>query len=158
MAVHIFGAVSLLTTCIIALCKTGDDFDHLYPKIASLVKTNIYVDNYFDSTETEKEAIVRRKDITTLLKYHSMGLVLPLSPLHFQRSGFVEIPRPGSELLPTERILGHLWDCQTDSFIFKTTTKAIVKTKREVLQRISSIHDPLGFLALVVMTERSKHI
>lgn len=47
-----------------------------------------------------------------------------------------------------------LKDCHTDSFIFKTGTKSHVKTKREVLQQISSIYDPLSFLAPIVMVSK----
>jgi hypothetical protein len=53
MTVHIFGAVSSPTTCIFALRRAAKDFGHLYPNVANKVLSNIYVDNYFDCTETE---------------------------------------------------------------------------------------------------------
>jgi hypothetical protein len=56
--------------------------------------------------------------------------------------------------LPIERTLGILWDCQHDAFIFNSITRKDVKSKRQVLQEISSIFDPLGFLVPVVMVAK----
>ena len=56
--------------------------------------------------------------------------------------------------LPIERTLGILWDCQHDAFIFNSTTRKDVKSKRQVLQEIASIFDPLGFLVPVMMVSK----
>ena len=59
-----------------------------------------------------------------------------------------------ADKLPIERTLGLLWDCQIDSFTFKSSIKTQVKTKRQVLQEVASVFDPLGFLAPIVMTAK----
>jgi hypothetical protein len=38
-----------------------------------------------------------------------------------------------ADRLPIERTLGLLWDCENDSFTFKTSTRAEIRTEREVL-------------------------
>jgi hypothetical protein len=159
MTVHIFGAVSSPTTCIFALRRTAEDFGHLYPNVANKVLSNIYVDNYLDCTETEEEAITLRQDVSALLKLGGFNMVQWLSS---SRSVLATVDKNDlsrsldvdADRLPIERTLGMLWDCQADIFIFKTSTRTDIKTKREVLQEISSIYDPMGFLSPVIMVAK----
>ena len=124
-----------------------------------MIINNVYVDNYLDCTETEEEAISRRQDISALLKFGGFNMVQWLSS---SRSVLATVDKGDlsrsldldADRLPIERTLGMLWDCQTDTFIFKTSTRTDIKTKREVLQEISSIYDPMGFLVPVVMVAK----
>ncbi len=49
--------------------------------------------------------------------------------------------------LPVERALGLQWCVQSDTFNFKTVCKARMPTRRGILSVISSVYDPLGYLA-----------
>ena len=49
--------------------------------------------------------------------------------------------------IPIERALGILWKPETDTFHIKYTLKSVLTTKRGILSLISSIFDPLGFIA-----------
>ena len=55
------------------------------------------------------------------------------------------------ERLPVERTLGLRWDMQKDTFIFDTTLKSKPNTHRGMLSLASSIYDPLGFLAPIIL-------
>ncbi|XP_045023214.1 uncharacterized protein LOC123467324 [Daphnia magna] len=159
MTVHTFGAVSSPTTCIFALRRTAEDFGHFYPNVVNKVLSNIYVDNYLDCTETEEEAITLRQEVSALLKLGGFNMVQWLSS---SRSVLATVDKNDlsrsldldADRLPIERTLGMLWDCQADIFIFKTSTRTAIKTKREVLQEISSIYDPMGFLSPVIMVAK----
>lgn len=159
MKVHVFGAVSSPTSCIYALRKTVEDFGNQFPHVADAVLNNIYVDNYLDSTETEQEAISKIRDVSALLKLGGFNMVQWLSS---SRSILASVDQSDlsrsldldADKLPIERTLGLLWDCQQDSFTFKSRVKTQAKTKRQVLQEVASVFDPLGFLAPVVMTAK----
>ena len=47
--------------------------------------------------------------------------------------------------LPVERTLGLWWDCAKDTFMSRFNVQADKKTKRQLLQTLSSIFDPLSF-------------
>ncbi|KAK3745259.1 hypothetical protein QZH41_010889 [Actinostola sp. cb2023] len=49
--------------------------------------------------------------------------------------------------LPIERALGVRWDAQSDTFQFKVIPTNKPSTKRGILSVVSSLFDPLGFLA-----------
>ncbi|KAK0139107.1 hypothetical protein N1851_024334 [Merluccius polli] len=49
-----------------------------------------------------------------------------------------------------ERALGTQWDVESDAFTFSTVLKPQPTTRRGILSVVSSVYDPLGFLALVV--------
>ncbi len=49
--------------------------------------------------------------------------------------------------LPTERALGVQWCVEDDNFTFDVTNKPQPHTRRGILSAMSSIYDPLGFLA-----------
>ena len=55
------------------------------------------------------------------------------------------------ERLPVERTLGLRWDMQKDTFIFDTALKSKPNTRRGILSLASSIYDPLGFLAPIIL-------
>lgn len=57
----------------------------------------------------------------------------------------------GQDLLPVERVLGVRWCVPSDAFIFKIVLQQRRLIKRGILAMVSSVYDPLGFLAPVVL-------
>lgn len=53
--------------------------------------------------------------------------------------------------LPLDRALGLQWCIETDTFKFKLKVKEKPATRRGILSIISSVYDPLGFLAPVIL-------
>ena len=57
----------------------------------------------------------------------------------------------GQDQLPMERALGVHWCVHSDSLKFKIELKDVPCTRRGILSTISSIYDPLGLIAPVVL-------
>ena len=57
----------------------------------------------------------------------------------------------GQDKLPIERALGVIWCIESDVFNFRIELKDKPCTRRGILSTISSIYDPLGFIAPVVL-------
>ena len=57
----------------------------------------------------------------------------------------------GQDKLPIERALGIIWCIESDTFNFRIELKDKPCTRRGILSTISSIYDPLGFIAPVVL-------
>ena len=55
------------------------------------------------------------------------------------------------DVLPVERVLGVEWCVENDAFQFRITLKDRQFTRRGVLATVSSIYDPLGFVAPVLL-------
>ena len=53
--------------------------------------------------------------------------------------------------LPIERTLGLRWDMENDEFIFSAVLKDKPNTRRGILSLTSSIYDPLGFMAPIIL-------
>ena len=53
--------------------------------------------------------------------------------------------------LPVERALGIQWGVQSDTFQFKIVVKDRPPTRRGIISVISSIYDPLGFVAPLIL-------
>ena len=56
-----------------------------------------------------------------------------------------------SSTLPIERVLGVSWCIESDVFEFRLVLQDVPLTRRGILSSISSIYDPLGFIAPVVL-------
>ena len=56
------------------------------------------------------------------------------------------------DVLPIERVLGVEWCIESDCFRFRIALKDKPLTRRGVLATISSIYDPLGFVAPILLT------
>ena len=59
------------------------------------------------------------------------------------------------ENLPVERALGIKWDVQSDTFHFRIVVKDQPPTRRGILSVISSIYDPLGFVAPLILPAKA---
>ena len=57
--------------------------------------------------------------------------------------------------LPVERALGIQWDVQSDTFRFKIVVKDRPPTRRGILFIVSSIYDPLGFVAPLILPAKA---
>lgn len=56
--------------------------------------------------------------------------------------------------LPVERVFSVQWCVQSDVFKFKIILKNRPLTRRGILSTVSSVYDPLGILAPVVLTAK----
>ena len=50
-----------------------------------------------------------------------------------------------------ETALGVLWNIEEDVFKFKVNMKEKPKTRRDMLSTLSSVYDPLGFVAPFIL-------
>ena len=55
---------------------------------------------------------------------------------------------------PIQRTLGLKWDLEKDEFTFKVTLRDRPNTRRGILSMMSSVYDPLGLVAPVVLTAK----
>ena len=160
MLVHVFGAVSSPTTCIYALNRTAQDNQEEFPDLVQKVR-EFYVDNYLDSVDDEAAAISTQKRLTELCQRGGFPLVKWLSSSKevLAATSPEERSHPTLNLdfedLPTDRTLGLLWDCQTDSFVINVKVLSPTNTKRGILSQTASVFDPLGFLAPVIVKAKA---
>lgn len=156
MTVHIFGAVSSPSCANYALRKTAADRKSSYSKqVTDTIFNNFYVDDCLKSVSTEKEAIQLVADLTDLcakggfqlLKWTSNSRAVLASVPEARRSKSTRQLYLDCENLPVEKALGLSWCAETDAFTFQLTLERKPNTRRGILSMVSSIFDPLGFLA-----------
>ena len=59
-----------------------------------------------------------------------------------------------SSRLPTERVLGLLWDTEMDQLKLQFQTRTVPPTKRGILRMAASIYDPLGLASPFTLRAR----
>lgn len=160
MLVHIFGAVSSPSCATYALLKTADDNKHLYPEeIINTIRHSFYVDDCLRSVQTVEQAISLYQQLTEVCAKGGFRLnkwmcsersVLSQIPEENRATG-VKLLDLSRDQLPTERALGVQWDVEQDIFTFSIVNKHKPLTRRGILPIVSSIYDPLGFLAPVIL-------
>ncbi|XP_039503038.1 uncharacterized protein LOC120459480 [Pimephales promelas] len=160
MTVHLFGATSSPSCACFALRKCAEDNQRCFSSNAvNAILHHFYVDDCLVSTGSEKEAVLLRKELSALCAEGGFKLTKWVSN---RRTVLATIPQDerakevkdldlSSDALPVEYVLGVQWCIQSDSFKFKITPKTHPLTRRGILSVTSSIYDPLGFLAPVVL-------
>ena len=160
MLVHIFGAVSSPSCASFALRKTADDHASCFPpQVAETIRHNFYVDDCVKSMAKESEAIQLVKDLTALCSKGGFQLTQWVSN---SRAVLASIPKEhrakeiktldlDKDSLPTERALGLQWCVDSDKFQFDINLSQKPHTRRGILSVVSSIFDPLGFLAPLIL-------
>ncbi|KAK3727102.1 hypothetical protein QZH41_017705, partial [Actinostola sp. cb2023] len=143
-----------------AVQRTADETEAQVGKeIADVLRRNFYVDDCLRSEESDKKAIERVHDTIHPCKEGGFHLtkissnsrrVLETIP-EDERSKEVKGIDLSFDNLPVERTLGVQWHIESDLFGFKITLKDMPLTRRGILSTISSVYDPLGFAAPVLL-------
>ena len=160
MEVHLFGATSSPSCSNFALRKTaGDNIDEFPEDIIKTVERNFYVDDCLKSFKSSEQAVSLVNDLCDL---HAKG-GFRLTTWQYNRPEVLQsIPKDEraqsvlnldffKDTLPIQRALGLKWDMESGKFIFDGVLKDKPTTRRGILSLISSLDDPLGFLAPVVL-------
>ena len=161
MKVHIFGAKSSPSCCSYALKRTAsdnkEDFDDLTIKT---VTDNFYVDDCLVSVDDEEIAMQLSKQLMLLLakggfhltKWTSNSARVIESILRAERAtGLQSIDISSLGEAPVERALGVQWNIYSDQFRFQVMIKERPATRRGILSIMSSVYDPLGFVAPILL-------
>ena len=117
------------------------------------VDRNFYVDDCLKSVDSEENAIYPSSELLQLLKRGGFRLTKWLSNKRKVVESVSESDRAVSvgdldfDHTLVERPLGVQWHMTSDTFGFKIATKDKPPTRRGILSVISSIYDPLGFVA-----------
>ncbi|KAL7827082.1 hypothetical protein SRHO_G00328000 [Serrasalmus rhombeus] len=160
MKVHLFGAISSPSCANFALQKTAQDNQHNYDKeVIETIQNNFYVDDCLKTADTEMHAIKLHKGLSDLCSTGGFKLtkwvsnskkVLEVIPEN-ERADMVKDLELDRKDPPIERVLGIQWNLEDDTFGFKVSVNRKPLTRRGILSTVSSIYDPLGFLAPFVL-------
>ncbi|XP_053389066.1 uncharacterized protein LOC128552084 [Mercenaria mercenaria] len=154
--VHLFGARSSPSCANYALKRTVQDrSDDIDEEIADTVMKNFYVDDCLKSVDTVDHA---KSVVKGLQKALSQGGFHISKWLSNSREVMQAVPASDrakeiqdldldQDVLPIDRALGVQWNVESDMFCFKVHLKERPLTRRGMLSMISSVYDPLGFLA-----------
>lgn len=135
-------------------------FEVEYPRAARAIKENHYVDDMLESVDSIAEA----KELVDQVKFIHLAGGFQIrnflsNSIEVARHSNEEKQHPDAFLLPennTEKVLGMWWDVKRDNFKYclkfnkgnvDILNGSRVPTKREVLQVLMSVYDPLGLIA-----------
>ncbi|XP_067029999.1 uncharacterized protein [Acropora muricata] len=160
MLVHLFGARSSPSCSSFALKKTAEDNRKYFDaEIIDTVSRNFYVDDCLKSVASTAEAVHLVHQLPALLRRGGFRLTKWLSNHREVLASVPESDRAPSlkslnldlEMLPIERALGMQWDTEQDTFSFRTIRDVIVNTRKSILSVVSSLYDPLGLAAPMIL-------
>ena len=141
-----------------ALRKMAEEnFQRFYFEVINTVRRNFYVDDCLKCVPSESEAICLTADLRRLLERGGFNLTKWVSNSRKLIESLPESDRAGSfkdlhdGQMPVECTLGVHWDMEGDIFCFKIEVKDKPLTRRGLLSVVSSVYDPLGFAAPVIL-------
>lgn len=160
MTVHLFGAGSSPGCANFALKRIATDHEEEFGQdAANFVRDNFYVDDGLKSVPTVAEAVKLIESTRKLctkgeLRLHKFSSnsreVLETIPEDERAKGLKNLDLHQSSL-PMERALGVQWCMETDLFQFRITLQDKPLTRRGILSTVSSVYDPLGYLAPFIL-------
>jgi hypothetical protein len=163
MTVHLFGAVSSPACSNFALRKTANDNEKEFgPLDVRKIKRNFYVNDCLKSVNDTTSAInlinnlrsLRAKGGFHLTKFTSNSRVVLQSIPDNERSKELKNLDLEHRKLPIERAIGVYWNIESDEFEFRVTLSSKPTTRRGILSVVSSVYDPLGFVAPFILTAK----
>ncbi len=160
MTVHLFGAASSPSCSNYALKKRACGNEKEFgPVVARTIERNFYVDDCLKSVNTTTTAVKLISDLGDscakggfrLTKFTSNSrAVLQSIP---EEDGSNELKNLDLDYgkLPLERALGVYWCIESDCFEFRVVFNSKPLTRRGILSTVSSVYDPLGFVAPFIL-------
>ena len=160
MKVHLFGAASSPGCANFGLKYLALAQKASHPEASAFVYNDFYVDDGLASLTTESDAIKLMQDAKTLCASGGLRLHKFVSN---SRDALLSIPESEraaefktldllKDPLPTVHALGLNWCIQDDKFVFESMKPEGTPTRRSILSTVSSIYDPMGFLAPLTFT------
>ncbi|XP_071103398.1 uncharacterized protein [Haliotis cracherodii] len=160
MAVHIFGAVSSPSISNFALKAAAKKAEEKYGSLAAdTICNNFYVDDCLKSECTEEAAIDLVDSLQkscaeggfklTKFTANSRNLLRSIPQEHHSKE--LQTRDLDYDELPVERALGMQWHINSDVFGFSVHLKSQPFTRRGLLSTMSSLYDPLGIVAPVLL-------
>ena len=118
--------------------------------VAKKISDNMYVDNMVTGVATSEQAVEFYKEAKSLFQSSSMNLREWASN---SKEFLQNIPESDQTRGDTMKILGTTWNMTSDTIFVNgsETSSCPVTSKREALQSISRIYDPLGFFSPVTL-------
>ena len=164
MTVHLFGATSSPSCANFALKQTANDFEGEYgEQAANFMRNDFYVDDGLKSVATAASAVELVKNVKAMCHQGGFNLhkflsnskeVIKNIPESDRAEGVKEIDLD-LDTLPLERTLGVQWCVESDSFEFSVVLRDKPCTRRGILSTVSSIYDPIGFVAPLMLQGKS---
>ena len=159
MKVHLFGAASSPGCANYGRKYLADKHKETHPLASSFIRDQFYVDDGLTSLETPPEAVQLVKESRLMCSKGGLHLhkfvsnnreVLESVPVE-ERATAVKNVDLTKEELPISSTLCIQWDVERDEFFFATQMKDMPHTRRGILSMVSSVYDPLGFLAPFIL-------
>jgi len=155
MLVHLFGKKD--SPCIANWALKSCSEETVDPLLKSEIERNFYMDDYLGSFHTPQQLAKTSRELIETLAKRGFNLVKWMSnyPKLFTSLSADKVSPKVLDIsnngLPIERTLGLLWNPNCDKFTFSVKMDGIKPTKRSILSQVSTIFDPLGFLAPAIL-------
>ena len=159
MCAHFFGGVSCEACSNYALKETAKENEKKYgTETARTLRENLYVDDLLKFVNSEDDAVKLIQNVRSMCNERGFNLtkfvsnakeVLHLIAETFRRNGVKD--KVLGYPLPDEQVLGIFWNVEVDTLGFKIAIKEKLLTRRGMLTTLSSIYDPLGLGAPILL-------
>ncbi|XP_075163342.1 uncharacterized protein LOC142235976 [Haematobia irritans] len=142
----------------------ADQFKDKYTCAVTAIQHNHYVDDFIDSVDSEEEAIELASQLKLIHAadgFHIRNWSSNNDAVTNYLEEITSSEKTPKGLTNTEKMLGMYWDPNKDVFVYifrfatlrrDILTAEIIPTKRELLQALMSIFDPLGFISCYTTT------
>ena len=160
MNVHLFGATSSPGVANYGLKKTAQVSIEKYgDQATTFLQREFYVDDGLKSFATSEEAIKTITEAQAICASRNLRLhkfasndkkVLEKLPTDDRAKDLKELDLR-YDTLPIQRSLGTYWSIESDTLGFRITLKDTPCTRRGILSTVSSVYDPIGMVAPVIL-------